>query len=56
MCGLGILCSLSQARSLRHKGEASCLSLNNGENGGGNSDPGLSAFQVHPEFALGSDA
>lgn len=24
--------------------------------GGGNSDPGLSLFQGHPEFAPGSDA
>ena len=54
---LGILCSLLQAKGLRLKKRRLLVQgCAPSKDGGGNSHPALSAFQAHPELALGSVA
>lgn len=55
--GLAILRSLFQARGLSLKERKSLAQGCTASGGwGGNSDPGLSALQEHPDSALGHDA
>ena len=54
--GLAILHSLFQARGPSLKERKSLAQGCTASGGGGNSDPGLSVLQEHPDFALGHDA